>query len=104
MFRHEGRAKPGHLRIVSTLGDLIEPFLSEGEGLVIDNSRRHPTTGGFCVLRDGNGLAIRRVEIVHGTNPAQLRLTTENPNYAPITCLAKEARIVATVLWMFRRP
>ena len=50
------------------------------------------------------GLAVRRVEIVHGTEPAQRRLTTVNPNYAPVICLAEQARIVATVLWMFRRP
>ena len=56
------------------------------------------------MLWDGNGLAVRRVEIVHGTEPAQWRLTTANPNYAPIKCLAGETRIVATVLWMFRRP
>ena len=36
--------------------------------------------------------------------PAQLRLTCANPNYASVTCLAREARIVATVLWIFRRP
>ena len=104
MLRQEGRANPGDLRIVSVFGDAMEPLLSEGDRLVIDAARRHPATGELCVLWDGNGLAIRRVEIVHGTEPAQLRLTTANPDYAPITCLAREARIVATVLWMFRRP
>ena len=104
MLRQEGRANPGDLRIVSVLGDAMEPLLSEGDRLVIDTARRHPTTGELCVLWDGNSLAIRRVEIVHGTEPAQWRLTTANPNYAPITCLASEVRILATVLWMFRRP
>ena len=104
MLRQEGRANPEDLRIVSVLGDAMEPLLSEGDRLVIDTARRRPTTGELCVLWDGNGLAVRRVEIVHGTEPAQWRLTTANPNYAPITCLAREVRFVATVLWMFRRP
>ena len=104
MLRQEGRATPGELRIVSVLGDAMAPLLSEGDRLVIDTARRRPTTGELCVLWDGNGLAVRRVEIVHGTEPAQWRLTTANPNYAPITCLAGEAGIVATVLWIFRRP
>ena len=104
MLCQEGRANPGDLRIVSVLGDAMEPLLSEGDRLVIDTARRYPTTGELCVLWDGNSLAIRRVEIVHGTEPAQWRLTTANPNYAPITCLASEVRMLATVLWMFRRP
>ncbi|WP_428098139.1 S24 family peptidase [Candidatus Rariloculus sp.] len=104
MLRQETGANPGNLRIVRVRGDAMEPLLSEGDRLVIDTARRRPTTGELCVLWDGNGLAVRRVEIVHGTEPAQWRLTTANPNYAPIMRLAREARIVATVLWIFRRP
>ena len=104
MLRQELHANPKDLRIVSVRGDAMEPFLSEGDRLVIDTARTHPTTGELCALWDGSGLAVRRAEIVHGTEPAQLRFTCANPNYAPVTCLAGEARIVATVLWMFRRP
>ena len=104
MLRQETGANPGNLRIVRMRGDAMEPLLSEGDRLVIDTTRRNPTTGELCVLWDGNGLAVRRVELLHGTEPAQCRLTTANPNYAPTTCLATEAGIVATVLWMFRRP
>ena len=49
-------------------------------------------------------MAVRRAETVPRTEPAQLRLTTANSNHAPFTCLAEEARIVGTVLWIFRRP
>ena len=104
MLRQEGLANPNNLRIVRVRGDAMEPLLSEGDRLVIDTARTHPTTGELCALWDGSGLALRRVEIVHGAEPAHLRLTTANPNYAPFTCLAEEAGIVATVLWMFRRP
>ena len=104
MLRQETGANPGNLRIVRVRGDAMEPLLSEGDRLVIDTARRRPTTGELCVLWDGNGLAVRRVEILHGTEPAQWRITTANPNYAPTTCLAREAGIVATVLWMYRRP
>ncbi len=85
-------------------GDAMEPLLSEGDRLLVDTTRRRPTTGELCVLWDGNVLAVRRVEVLHGTEPAQLHLMTANPTYSPLTCLAKDARIVATVLWTFRRP
>ena len=104
MLQQEGRANAEHLRIVSVRGNAMEPLLSEGDRLVIDTARTNPTTGELCMLFDGSGLAVRRVEVVHATEPAQLRLLTANPNYAPVTCLASDARIVATVLWMFRRP
>ena len=103
MLRQETGSNPADLRIVRVRGDAMEPLLSEGDRLVIDTARRRPTTGELCVLWDGSGLALRRVEVVPGTEPAQLRLTCANPDYAPFTCLAEEARIVATVLWMFRR-
>ena len=103
MLRQDTGANPGNLRIVRVRGGAMEPLLSGGDRLVIDTARTRPTTGELCVLWDGNGLAVRRVEIVHGTEPAQWRLTTANPNYAPIKSLAGETRIVATVLWMFRR-
>ena len=104
MVRQEARANPRNLRIVSVRGDAMEPLLSEGDRLVIDTTRRRPTTGELCVISDGNGLAVRRVEVLHGTEPAQLHLMTANPTYSPLTCLAEDARIVATVLWTFRRP
>ena len=104
MLRQEARANANDLKIVSVRGAAMEPLLSEGDRLVIDTTRTRPTTGELCVLWDGSDLAVRRVEIVHGAEPAQLRLTCGNPNYAPVICLAGEARIVATVLWIFRRP
>ena len=104
MLRQEARANPRDLRILSVRGDAMEPLLREGDRLVIDTARTSPTTGELCALWDGGSLAIRRVEILHAAEPAQLRLTTANPNYEPVTCLAEEAHIVATVLWMVRRP
>ena len=104
MLHQEGGANPAHLRIVSVRGDAMEPLLSEGDRLVIDTARTSPTTGELCALWDGSSLAIRRVEILHAAEPSQFRLTSASPNYAPVTCLAEEAHIVATVLWMVRRP
>ena len=81
----EARANPNNFKIMSVRGDAIEPILSKGDRLVVDAARTHPTTGKLCALRDGRGLAVRRVEIVHGTEPVQLRFATANPNYAPFT-------------------
>ena len=50
MFRQEGRANPGDLRVVHVRGDAMEPLLSEGDRLVIDTARTRPTSGELCVL------------------------------------------------------
>ena len=103
MLRQEGGANPTDLRIVRVRGDSMEPLLGEGDRLVIDTARTRPSTGELCALWDGHGLVVKRVEIVRGTGPVRLRLTSANPAYAPYTCLADEARIVGKVLWVVRR-
>ena len=62
-----------------------------------------PATGEMAVLWDGGGLVVKRVEIVPRTDPPVLRLVSANPAYPPYTCLADEARMVGTVLWVLRR-
>lgn len=103
LLREEGLASPKDLRIVRVRGDSMEPVLSEGDRLVIDTARTRPTTGELCAMWDGNGLVVKRVETLHEPGPPRLRLMSANPNYAPYTCLAEEARVVGQVLWAFRR-
>ena len=103
VLRQEAGARPDDLRIITVRGDSMEPLLTEGDRLFVDTARQLPTTGELCALWDGNGLVVKRVEFVQGTEPPRLRLISANPNYAPYTCLAEEARIVGKVLWAFRR-
>lgn len=103
MLRQEGGAQPDDLRIIAVRGDSMEPLLSEGDRLFIDTGQKLPATGELCALWDGNGLVAKRVQYVQGSDPLQLRLISANPDYAPHTCLAEEARIVGKVLWTFRR-
>ena len=104
LFASLGQAEANRKDLRILRGDAMEPLLSEGDRLVIDTARTHPTTGELWELWDSSSLAVRRVEIVPRTEPAQSRLTAAHPNYAPFTCLAEDARNVGTVLWIFRRP
>ena len=99
LIREAGPVNPDDLRIVRVRGDSMEPALSAGDRLVIDTGRRIPETGQLCVLFDGNGLVAKRVEYVPGSSPPTLRLISDNPRYAPYTCLAQEAHVVGRVLW-----
>ena len=103
MLRHEGGAEPANLRILRARGDSMEPAVHDGDRLLVDVSRKTPTTGEMAVLWDGGGLVVKRVEVIPHTEPPRLRLISANPAYRPYDCLAGEAHIAGTVLWALGR-
>ena len=103
MIRHEGRTAPENLRILGARGDSMEPFIGEGDRIVVDISRRVPVTGEMVVLWDGGGLVVKRVEMLTHTEPPAIRLHSANPAYEPYTCLIDEAHVVGKVIWTIRR-
>ena len=103
MIRHEGRAAPENLRILGARGDSMEPFVGEGDRIVVDISRRTPVTGEMVVLWDGGGLVLKRVEMLTRSEPPTIRLLSANPAYEPYTCLIDEAHIVGKVIWTIRK-
>jgi len=103
MIRHEGRTAPGNLRILGARGDSMEPFIGEGDRIVVDISRRTPVTGEMVVLWDGAGLVVKRVEMLARSEPPAIRLLSANPDYEPYTCLIDEAHIVGKVIWTIRK-
>ena len=93
MLRYEGGAAPENVRILRVRGNSMEPEMREGDRIVVDVSRRLPSTGETFVLWDGNGLVVKQVERVQGheeggAEPPRLRLISANPDYAPYACLA----------------
>ena len=103
MLRHEGGANPDNLKILKVRGNSMEPEMREGDRVVVDTARRQPAIGELFVLSDGAGVVVKRVETVRETDPVRLRLLSANPDYAPYTCLAEEARIIGKVLWTIKR-
>ena len=103
MLRHEGGAAPDNLRILRARGDSMEPLVGEGDRLIVDISRRAPATGELAVLWDGIGLVVKRVEAVSGSDPAELRLISANPVYAPYAVPAQDVHMIGKVVWVFRK-
>ena len=108
MLRYEGGAAPENVRILRVRGNSMEPEMREGDRIVVDVSRRLPSTGETFVLWDGNGLVVKQVEAVRGDavdeeEPPRLRLISANPDYAPYACLAQDVHILGKVLWVVRR-
>ena len=104
MVRHEGNADPASLRILRVRGESMEPELSDGDRLVVEISRTVPVTGELCVLWDGNGLVVKRIEHLPGADgPPAVRLKSANPDYADYECLAQDLHVSGRVLWSIRK-
>jgi hypothetical protein len=74
-------ASSKELRIVTVVGDSMEPTLRSGQRLLVDTADRMPSPPGIFVLRDGHGLTIKRVQIVPKSEPVRIRISCENSKY-----------------------
>jgi phage repressor protein C with HTH and peptisase S24 domain len=55
------------------------PTLHDGEIVLVDLGRRSPTPPGIFVLHDGMGLVAKRLEHIPNSDPARLRIISDNP-------------------------
>jgi phage repressor protein C with HTH and peptisase S24 domain len=81
MIRHEFRAPPKQLRMISVHGDSMKPLLSSGDRILIDTSQRVPVPRGIFVIWDGMGLVAKRVEHIPNSDPPKVLIKSINPEY-----------------------
>ena len=103
LIRHEFRAKPENLRMITVDGDSMDPLFSSGDRILIDVSRQVPVPPGIFVIWDGMGLVTKRLEHVPHSEPARVVITSANPEYASYERLVDEIRIVGRAVWFSRR-
>ena len=84
---HEARTDPEHIRILRLPGIAPPPGFRPGDRLVVDISRRAPAAGGTFVVRDADGLDIRRIDTPDGIRAGA----------------AGETEILGQVLWALGR-
>ena len=98
LIRHEFRARPEDLQMITVDGDSMEPLLSSGDRILIDVSRRVPVPPGIFVIWDGMGLVAKRIEHVPNSEPSHVVLKSFNPEYASYERPAGEVRVVGSRL------
>lgn len=96
--RGELRTDPRRLYIVEVLGDSMSPTLLSGDRLMIDTGHTQPSPDGIYALHDGYGLIVKRIELVRGTDPQQVRVISDNPHHNDVVMTLEEARIVGRVV------
>jgi len=82
-------------RIISVIGDSMEPTLLDGCTILLDRDRTDPRDGGIFVVNGSDGLIVKRLKREKG---GEWILTSDNPAWPSIPWPA-EARIVGRVAW-----
>jgi phage repressor protein C with HTH and peptisase S24 domain len=103
VVRHEFRAPPNELRMITVDGDSMEPLLSSGDRILIDTSQRVPVPPGIFVIWDGMGLVAKRVEHIPNSEPPKVVIKSVNPEYQAYERIAEEVNVVGRVVWAARR-
>lgn len=103
IVRHEFRAPPNELRMITVDGDSMEPLLSSGDRILIDTSQRVPVPPGIFVIWDGMGLVAKRVEHIPNSDPPKVLIKSINPEYQAYERIAEEVNVVGRVVWAARR-
>ena len=103
VIRHEFRARPEDLHIVTIDGDSMEPMLSSGDRIMVDTSRRVPAPPGIFVIWDGMGIVAKRIEHVPHSDPTKVIIKSLNPEYQTYERNAEEVNIIGRVVWASKR-
>lgn len=83
-------ARIGSLQIVTVVGDSMEPTIHDGDSIIIDRSETVARRDGMYALRFGEGIFIKRIQIL----PNGARLVSDNKLYPPIDASYDELHII----------
>lgn len=99
----ELRAVARHVRIIAVEGDSMSPTLMSGDRVMVDTRRRIPSPPGVFAIWDGLGVCVKRIELIHGSEPPTVRIISDNGLHATYERTADEANIIGRVIWFGRR-
>lgn len=102
-IKHELSAKASDLCIVKVKGDSMEPLLRAGDSIMIDLRVTQPDSEGIYLLRAGDALLVKSLQILPGTG---IQVSSANPAYPSFilnTDNEAEACILGRAVWVGRR-
>jgi transcriptional regulator with XRE-family HTH domain len=102
LLRSHSTAPPADLRIITVMGDSMEPTLQPGQRVLVDTGDRKPSPPGIFVVWDGLGLVIKRVQMVPHSEPPKVKITSDNAKYEGYERSLDEAYIQGRVIGQWR--
>lgn len=100
--RAHSTAPASEMRIITVMGDNMEPALLPGQRVLVDTGDRKPSPPGIFVLWDGLGLVIKRVQMVPHSEPPRVKITSDNATYESYERALDDAYIQGRVIGQWR--
>lgn len=105
-FFEEHHVQPGNVRVVMCQGDAMEPFIKNGDYLMVDVTPHQPVMEGVYLLMVSNSLTLRRL----AATPAGLTAVPDNARYQPFKVTLDEDGFISEesvepigrVFWVLR--
>lgn len=90
------------LYVVEVQGDSMEPSLQTGDRVMVDTGDTRPRNGIFAV-RDSYGVQVKSIQPVHGSDPAMIRVISDNEKYSTEDWPLEDHTIIGRVVGMIRK-
>lgn len=91
------------VRMIAVRGDSMVPTLWPGQRVMVDTADKTPSPPGVFVIWDGLGLVLKRVELVPGSDPMRIRISSDNERYTAYERTLDEAHINGRVIGVWAR-
>lgn len=102
IVRGYSTAPAAEMRFITVMGDSMEPTLLPGQRVLIDTGDRQPSPPGIFVVWDGLGLVIKRIQMLPHSDPARVKISSDNGKYDPYERSLEEAYIQGRVIGQWR--
>jgi transcriptional regulator with XRE-family HTH domain len=102
IVRGYSTAPANELRIITVMGDSMEPTLQPGQRVLVDTGDRMPSPPGVFVVWDGLGLVVKRIQVLPHSEPPRVRITSDNAKYDAYERTLDEAYIQGRVIGQWR--
>ncbi len=95
-------APASELRIITVMGDSMEPTLMPGQRVMVDTGDRLPSPPGIFVVWDGLGLVVKRLQVLPHSDPPRVKISSDNIKYDTYERTMDEAYIQGRVIGHWR--
>lgn len=96
-LRHELHIQTGGIMVLEVVGDSMSPTLESGDRVIIDTAHARPTPDGIYVIDEGDGPMVKRLQLVRRSDPAEVRVISDNKNHEAYTLRLDDIRVIGRV-------
>lgn len=100
---NELKLNPHTLVIAEVVGDSMEPTLGSGDRVLIDQADKRIANPGVFALWDGDGLVVKRLERVFGSDPLMVRVISDNPRHSTYEVPGETVNVIGRIRWRTQR-